>query len=60
MAASEVEYGCRGLSAHIDIVKKERNMAMFKQKMTTAMICNPLNWYGRLYSKMETIPVPIL
>jgi hypothetical protein len=33
---------------------------MFKQKMTTAMICNPLNWYGRLYSKMETIPVPIL
>lgn len=24
------------------------------------MMCNPLNWYGRLYNRIETIPVPML
>lgn len=57
---SGLEHNRSCLNTHIDIVKKERNKAIFKQKITTAIMCNPLNWYGRLYSKIETIPVPIL
>ena len=34
--------------------------ATFSAKTTLAITCRPLNWYGRVYNKIETMPVPML
>jgi hypothetical protein len=56
----DIKKRCWIAKAHQEIPKKTTNNKTFKQKMTTPITFNPGNWKGKLYSRMETIPVPML
>lgn len=47
-------------STHTEISKNKMNNTTLSPKMTSAIICKPLNWYGRLKRRMEVMPVPML
>lgn len=40
--------------------KNPVNNEMLNKKTTIPITFNPLNWYGRLWRRIEVIPVPML